>query len=146
MRVYSGFLILYLRNRNRPPTTWLGEADFVTAMHWPHDDARAARAQDAAEQPEREATMNTTDEDFVASHAALRDLADGVTEAVPHTIVVRLIADENPVRVWREHRGPTIAAPRRRRRSVAALCQPDRDRQARVHRAHSGYNGPRSEH
>jgi DNA-binding XRE family transcriptional regulator len=64
--------------------------------------------------------MNTTHEDVVASHAALRDIADGVTEALPHTIVVRLIAGENPVRVWREHRGPTIAA----LAAAAGLSQP----------------------
>jgi hypothetical protein len=41
--------------------------------------------------------MNTTHEDVVASHAALRDLEDGVTNAVSHTIVLRLIAGDNTV-------------------------------------------------
>lgn len=48
--------------------------------------------------------------DISASLNALRDIADGVAEAVPHAVVVRLIAGENPVRVWREHRGLTIVA------------------------------------
>ena len=41
--------------------------------------------------------------DIAAFDAALRDEA----EAVPDTVVQRLVGGENPVRVWREHRGLT---------------------------------------
>jgi DNA-binding XRE family transcriptional regulator len=62
-----------------------------------------------------------------AEYKALRDLADdadaaaallrfarryskGDVETVPIAIVDRLLAGENPLRVWREHRGMTAAA------------------------------------
>jgi DNA-binding XRE family transcriptional regulator len=43
-------------------------------------------------------------EDIVAFDAAI-----GATdeEIIPHTVVRRLVEGENPVRVWREHRGQT---------------------------------------
>lgn len=48
--------------------------------------------------------------DLAASRNTLRDIADGTAECVPHAVVTRLIAGENPLRVWREHRGLTVAA------------------------------------
>ena len=39
----------------------------------------------------------------IAAHAATRD-----DEVLPHEMVKRLAAGENPIRVWREHRGMTL--------------------------------------
>lgn len=45
--------------------------------------------------------------------AALTDFAQRLTggeETVPDAVVARLLAGENPIKVWREHRGLTQAA------------------------------------
>jgi DNA-binding XRE family transcriptional regulator len=39
-----------------------------------------------------------------AAHAATRD-----DEALPHAMVKRLAAGENPIKLWRKHRGLTLA-------------------------------------
>ncbi|WP_051311590.1 helix-turn-helix domain-containing protein [Zooshikella ganghwensis] len=36
-----------------------------------------------------------------------KSIAKGETELVPETLVTRLIDGENPIKVWREHRGLT---------------------------------------
>jgi hypothetical protein len=51
----SRFLNFSLKNQIRCPLAESGEADFVTAMQWLHDNARPARAVGAVAQPEREA-------------------------------------------------------------------------------------------
>ena len=52
-------------------------------------------------------TLRQAEEDAAAraAYAATRD-----EEAVPAKVVDRLLAGENPVRVWRQHRGLTLAA------------------------------------
>ena len=64
--------------------------------------------------------MANVDPDIAAARAVLRAIENGTMETVPHTVVVRLIGGENPVRVWREHRGLTIAA----LADTAGLSQP----------------------
>lgn len=47
--------------------------------------------------------------DVEAFDRAKRELDDGRDELVPGEVVDRLLAGENPVKVWREHRGLTQA-------------------------------------
>lgn len=49
-------------------------------------------------------------EDLASAQAVLDRIARGDEELVPSHVVERLIAGDNPVRVWREHRGMTISA------------------------------------
>ena len=51
---------------------------------------------------------------------SLHVLRDGAAEAVPHAAVKRLVAGENPLRVWREHRDLAMAA----LAAAAGLTQP----------------------
>ena len=63
-------------------------------------------------------------DDVKAYDEAKRRLAAGEDELVPAEIVDRLLSGENPVRVWREHRGlkaQTLAE--RSRISAAYLSQ-----------------------
>lgn len=64
--------------------------------------------------PETEFNRLTEAADSVADAAtydeAKRKLAAGEEELLPADMVGRLIAGENPVRVWREHRGLTASA------------------------------------
>jgi ribosome-binding protein aMBF1 (putative translation factor) len=48
--------------------------------------------------------------DLVADARFRARLAAGEEELVPEAVVERLLTGENPVRVWREHRGLTAAA------------------------------------
>lgn len=48
--------------------------------------------------------------DIAAYDEVKRKLAAGEEELIPDEVVGRLIAGENKVRVWREHRGMTAAA------------------------------------
>ncbi len=48
--------------------------------------------------------------DIAAYDEVKRKLATGEDELIPDEMVGRLIAGENKVRVWREHRGMTAAA------------------------------------
>lgn len=48
--------------------------------------------------------------DMAAYDEVKRKLAAGEEELIPDEVVGRLIAGENKVRVWREHRGMTAAA------------------------------------
>lgn len=48
-------------------------------------------------------------EDIAAIDRFREKLAAGEEELVPAEIAHRLLADENPVRVWREHRGISAA-------------------------------------
>lgn len=45
--------------------------------------------------------------DGADAYAAVKALADGTEEAVPHEVASRLLAGESPLRVWREHRSMT---------------------------------------
>jgi DNA-binding Xre family transcriptional regulator len=45
-----------------------------------------------------------------AAERARAELARGDDELVPFEIAERLLDRENPIRVWREHRGLTVAA------------------------------------
>lgn len=47
--------------------------------------------------------------DLVAYDAAKRALANGEEELIPAAVVDRLLAGDNPIRVWRELRGLTSA-------------------------------------
>lgn len=47
--------------------------------------------------------------DIAAYDAAKKDLDEGRGELLPAALVDRMIAGESPVRVWREHRGLTLA-------------------------------------
>ena len=47
--------------------------------------------------------------DVAAAREALARLASGEEELVPEAVVDRLLAGENRVRVWREHRGMTVS-------------------------------------
>ena len=49
-------------------------------------------------------------DDVTAFDHATRELAEGRDELVPAEVVDRLLAGENPVKVWREHRRLTQAA------------------------------------
>ena len=49
-------------------------------------------------------------QDVLAYDEAKRRLAAGEDEFVPSEMVDRILAGENLVRVWREHRGLTVAA------------------------------------
>lgn len=49
-------------------------------------------------------------DDVTTFDRATRELAEGRDETVPGDVVDRLLAGENPVKVWREHRGLTQAA------------------------------------
>lgn len=48
--------------------------------------------------------------DAARVEAAMTRLDRGDTELVPHDVVRRLVAGENPVRVWREYRALTATA------------------------------------
>lgn len=48
--------------------------------------------------------------DFASGHAVLANIASGRDELIPASVVKRLVDGENPVRVWREHRGLTAKA------------------------------------
>lgn len=54
----------------------------------------------------REAAEMTAD--VIAYDRAKRRLADGDDELVPMEIVDRLLAGDNPIRVWREYRGLSL--------------------------------------
>jgi DNA-binding Xre family transcriptional regulator len=58
--------------------------------------------------------------DIAAAEAFRRRLAAGEEELIPSEMVMRMVAGESPVRVWREHRGLTIAALAER----AGIAQP----------------------
>ena len=49
-------------------------------------------------------------EDVASATAVLERIARGEEELVPAAVVERLIGDDNPITVWREHRGMTISA------------------------------------
>jgi DNA-binding XRE family transcriptional regulator len=59
-------------------------------------------------------------EDAVDAAIAKRILENENTEWIPGEVIDRLLADDNPIRVWREHRGLTQAALAQR----AGLPQP----------------------
>lgn len=48
--------------------------------------------------------------ELALSLAVLRGIAGGTVETVPQAVLERLAAGEAPLRVWREHRGLTLAA------------------------------------
>lgn len=48
--------------------------------------------------------------DLALAQKAASELANGQDELVPGEIVARLIDGENPIRVWREHRGMSAKA------------------------------------
>ena len=54
---------------------------------------------------EYQALRNAVDEDAMDAAAMRRVLQDPDEESVPIELVDRLLAGENPVRVWREYRG-----------------------------------------
>ncbi len=62
--------------------------------------------------PEREYEALVAVAEDAADHAAVAEfrarLAAGEEEMIPSEIVDRLLAGENPVRVWRSHRGLTV--------------------------------------
>jgi DNA-binding XRE family transcriptional regulator len=58
--------------------------------------------------------------DIAAVEAFRRRLAAGEEELIPAEMVMRMVAGESPVRVWREHRGLTMAALAER----AGIAQP----------------------
>lgn len=43
--------------------------------------------------------------DVAAVHAFERRMASGEEELIPHDVVTQLLSGENPMRVWRKHRG-----------------------------------------
>lgn len=49
-------------------------------------------------------------EDIASTTAILDRIARGEEELVPAAVVERLIGGDNPIAVWREHRGLTISA------------------------------------
>ena len=49
-------------------------------------------------------------EDIAALRRSQAQLARGEEELIPADVVDRLLAGENPIRVWREHRGLTATA------------------------------------
>lgn len=49
-------------------------------------------------------------EDIASATAVLERIARGEEELVPAPVVERLIGGDNPITVWREHRGMTISA------------------------------------
>ena len=49
-------------------------------------------------------------EDIASANAVLDRIARGEEELVPSVVVERLIGRDNPITVWREHRGMTISA------------------------------------
>ncbi len=49
-------------------------------------------------------------EDVAAFDRAKRKLKSGEEELVPSAVVKRLLAGDNPVRVWRRHRGLSVKA------------------------------------
>ncbi|MBA4791108.1 MAG: helix-turn-helix transcriptional regulator [Rhizobiales bacterium] len=58
--------------------------------------------------------------DIGAVHRFKERLSRGEEELVPAAVVERLLAGENPVRVWREHRGLSMSAVA----SMANIAQP----------------------
>lgn len=71
-------------------------------------------------------TVTVPRAEYEAKMARLRDLEDIVAarEAergprIPHAVAVRIMAGENPVRAWREHRGVSL-----RRLAAAAGLSP----------------------
>ena len=64
------------------------------------------------------------DTEDAANSAAFEDfqkrLAAGEEKLIPSKMVMRMVAGESPVRVWREHRGLTMAALAER----AGIAQP----------------------
>lgn len=73
-------------------------------------EATFERLRDAAEMAE----------DVLAYDEAKRRLAAGEEEFVPSAMVDRILAGENLVRVWREHRGLTVSA----LAEMAGIAQP----------------------
>jgi DNA-binding XRE family transcriptional regulator len=51
-----------------------------------------------------------TIEDVAAFDRAKRKLKSGEEELVPSAVVKRLLAGDNPIRVWRRHRGVSVKA------------------------------------
>ena len=49
-------------------------------------------------------------EDIASANVILERIARGEEELIPSAVVKRLIGSENPITVWREHRGMTISA------------------------------------
>jgi len=47
--------------------------------------------------------------DAAAARDALAKVASGAEELVPEAVVDRLLAGENRIKVWREHRGLTVS-------------------------------------
>ena len=58
--------------------------------------------------------------DIAAFEDFKKRLAAGEEELIPSEMVMRMVAGESPVRVWREHRGLTMAALAER----AGIAQP----------------------
>jgi DNA-binding XRE family transcriptional regulator len=58
--------------------------------------------------------------DAAAARDALTRIAGGEDELVPEAIVERLLAGENRIKVWREHRGLTVSE----LAAAAGLSQP----------------------
>jgi hypothetical protein len=71
-----------------------------------HDRLAALSGAELVDDPDRAELVVMTPEDLaelIEDAAATRDL-----ECVPISVIDRLIARENPVRVWREHRGHSL--------------------------------------
>src|SRR3546814_18221838 len=60
-------------------------------------------------------------DDIRVCEEAKRRLAAGEDELIPFEMVERLLDGENPVRVWREHRGLTLKA-LAERAGISAAC------------------------
>lgn len=73
----------------------------------PNGDRLVVMPEDVFERLREAAEMA---EDVAAYDAAKRRLAAGKEELVPSEIVDRILAGENLVRVWREHRGLSASA------------------------------------
>jgi len=63
----------------------------------------------ARDELERLRDLAEARDDAAAAAAVDRRIADGEEDVLPHGMVVRLVAGENRLKVWREHRGMTIA-------------------------------------
>lgn len=73
----------------------------------PNGDRLVVMPEDVFERLRDAAEMT---EDVAAYDESKRRLAAGEEELIPSQMVDRILAGENAVRVWREHRGMTVAA------------------------------------
>jgi len=73
----------------------------------PNGDRLVVMPEDVFERLREAAEMA---EDVAAYDEFKRRLAAGEEELIPSAVVDRILAGENLVRVWREHRGLTVAA------------------------------------